>query len=96
MVLGGLNTRQILERAGYHIENAWKTKEPKLAEVLCDDADSALSRAATAANWAPKYSDDQDLRNAIAAAYFRLSELQRHLGHDDKAQNSSKIAEKLE
>ncbi|KAF9354565.1 hypothetical protein BGX34_010920, partial [Mortierella sp. NVP85] len=94
MVLGGLNTRQILERAGYHIENARQTKDPKIAEVLFYDAESALTHAKRASKWAPKYSEDQNLRNAIAAAYFRLSEIQRHWGHDDNAQTNFRMAEK--
>jgi hypothetical protein len=94
MVFGGLNTQQILERANFHMDNARKTKDPKLALVLCEDADSALSYVRRSAKWVRKYSHDESLRTRIAATCFKLSTLQGDLKLRDKAQDSYRTAEK--
>ncbi|KAF9358855.1 hypothetical protein BGX34_008689 [Mortierella sp. NVP85] len=75
------------------MDNAWKTKDNKLALALCEDAESALSHVRRSAKWAPKYSHNENLRTDIAAACHRLSELQGHLKLLDKAQASYKKAE---
>ncbi|KAG0240229.1 hypothetical protein BGX31_002162 [Mortierella sp. GBA43] len=97
MVLGGLSTRQRLDRTNYHMKNAWDAmdKDRKLAVVLCEDAESALSRARNAARWAPKYTNDLELRKRVVEAYRELGRLQEHLERREEAQDSYKRARKL-
>ncbi|KAF9988783.1 hypothetical protein BGZ65_001256, partial [Modicella reniformis] len=90
----GLSTPQILELAGYHMENARKTEDDKLRLVLCENAESDLSRVRKVVNWAPKYRDNQELRRKVADAFFKLGDLQLHLGQTEKAEASHKKAKK--
>lgn len=89
-----LTTRQLLERANFHIENAWKTNDTGLASVLCDDAVSTLSRVKWTVKLTPKYSGDNDLRMGIATASQALGKLQEKLGKSADAQFSYGKAEK--
>ncbi|KAK3810338.1 MAG: hypothetical protein J3Q66DRAFT_391443, partial [Benniella sp.] len=89
MSLDDLDPRQSMERANFHMDNAWKTKDNKLALVLSKDAESTLSHARGSAKRALSHSHNEDLRADIAAAYHRLSELQGHLKLVDKANASS-------
>lgn len=89
-----LTTRQLLERANYHIENAGRTTDSKVASVLCDDAVSTLSRVRLAADWVPKYADDHDLREGIASAYLALGRVQVQWEEHEDAKVSNKKADK--
>ncbi|KAF9984383.1 hypothetical protein BGZ65_000498 [Modicella reniformis] len=91
---GDLSGRQILELANLHLENARKTNDDKIASVLCEDVESALSHVKKAAKSAPKDADHQDLEIRVATAYSELGKLQGQLGLSDKAEASIKKAEK--
>lgn len=91
---GALSTSQTLELANFHLEYARKTKDQKLASVMCDDAESALSHVKRGVKRASKDTEDQPLRKDVAAAYFQLGNLQDYLGQTEKAQANYKKAEK--
>lgn len=91
---GELSTHQTLELANFYLENAWKTKDRKVALVLCDGAVSALLHAERDAKRTSKHTDDQDLRKGIASAYSELGKLQDYLCESEKAQESYKTARK--
>lgn len=82
--------QKLLELANAHLESARKTKDSELALMFCDDAESALSRVKRAV----KKTEDQSLRERTGVAYFELGKLFANLGHQDKAQENYKKAEK--
>ncbi|KAK3810331.1 MAG: WD40-repeat-containing domain protein [Benniella sp.] len=90
--MGCLDTRQTLKRANFHMENASKTTDPKFALGLCEDAESALSQARKAVKGK---NPDEELRKEVAAACFRLGNLQESLGQTGKAEVSYQKAIKL-
>lgn len=92
---GNLSTRQTLQLANFYLENAHKLTENSIVQVLCHDAELAITHASRAARWAPKYAKDLDLRKNVAAAYSELANLQAVSGQLEKAQASKKHAEEL-
>ncbi|KAK3821567.1 MAG: WD40-repeat-containing domain protein [Benniella sp.] len=94
--LDTLSLQQLLVLANICISNARKTKDLDVAQELCHDAETALSRIkkkspATLASL--KGTEDQSLCEGIATAYTDLGELQISLGRGDKAQANYKNAE---
>jgi len=86
-----LSARHMLELANAHLENARKAYEndSPLASAYCDDADSALKRAAK-----PSTTADPTLREEVANAHSELRVLRDLLSGKDKAQGTLKKAQK--
>lgn len=84
-----------MELAGLYLENARRTTDHGTVLLLCHDTNSALSHVKRAAESAPKYAYDHDLRLGIAEAYLELGKLHDDLGQAEGAQASYKIAEEF-
>ncbi|KAG0225833.1 hypothetical protein BGX31_007488 [Mortierella sp. GBA43] len=85
----------MLELVTFSLDNAGKTKDDKVASLLCDEAENMLSQAKRALKLASKRMDDQNLRTEVGSAYTKLGNLQTKLGLEDKAEASRKAAGKL-
>ncbi|KAF9350343.1 hypothetical protein BGX34_001270, partial [Mortierella sp. NVP85] len=91
-----LSLPQSLELASVCISNGWSTKDPDVAQELCHDAETTLSRikkTSPATLVSSKSTEDQNLRERITTAYSNLGELQTSLGQSRKARTSYKNAE---
>ncbi|KAK3827431.1 MAG: WD40-repeat-containing domain protein [Benniella sp.] len=91
-----LSLQQSLELASICISNARTTKDFVVAQELCHDAETSLSRIKktslpTLASL--KSTEDQNLHERVTTTYSDLGELQVSLGRNDKAQASYKNAE---
>ncbi|KAG0005133.1 hypothetical protein BGZ65_011915 [Modicella reniformis] len=81
---------QKLKLATTLLESAQKTKDPKIALMICDDAEATLSRVKPS-----KSDEDQTQREETAAAYSELGKLLDGLGQSDRARINYKAAAKL-
>jgi len=91
-----LSLQQSVELASICISNARTTKDFVVAQELCHDAETSLSRIKktslpTLASL--KSTEDRNLHERVTTAYSDLGELQLSLGRNDKAQASYKHAE---
>ncbi|KAG0211331.1 hypothetical protein BGX31_001697, partial [Mortierella sp. GBA43] len=95
--LSTLSLQQALELTHVYLENAYRTKDPDVAMVLCRDAEIALSQAKRATKKHPANPNDtmyQSLRDGVATAYIDLGRYLDRRGYQSEATNICKKAEK--
>ncbi|UAW63851.1 NACHT domain-containing protein [Mycoavidus sp. HKI] len=91
-----LSLQETLDLASFYSKTASEAKDPKIALVLCDDAEASLSQMKKAVKkaLAPETLADQTLRDKIATVYFEHGKVLDKLGQPDRAQTSYKKAKK--
>ncbi|UAW63833.1 hypothetical protein KMZ15_07155 [Mycoavidus sp. HKI] len=91
-----LSLQETLDLASSYLETARKAKDPKIALVLCDDAEASLSEMKKAVRkaHAPETLADQTLRDKIATVYLEHGKVLEQLEQTDRAQASYKKAKK--
>ncbi len=91
-----LSPSEVLDLANDFLEFARKHTNPKIALILCDDAQASLSQMKKALRNADAAETlaDQTLRDKIAAVYFEHGKVLEQLGQHNKAQASYKKAQK--
>ncbi|KAG0228003.1 hypothetical protein BGX31_006763 [Mortierella sp. GBA43] len=95
--LGALSLQQALELTNVYLENAYKSKDPDVAMVLCHGAEAALSQAKRANRKYPAHPNDAGyhvLREGIATAYIDLGKYLDRRGYQNEAVALCKKAEK--
>jgi hypothetical protein len=91
-----LSLQQALELSEVYLDNADRTTDPKVAEVLCDAAFDTLSKVKSPNNYLAQLNDiqDQALFQRVADAYTNLSVLLGRQGHLKEALATCKKEEK--
>ncbi|KAG0215846.1 hypothetical protein BGX31_000752, partial [Mortierella sp. GBA43] len=95
--LGTLSLQQALELTNVYLENAYKTKDSKMAMVLCHNAEVALSQAKKADKKHSAHPGDtwyQAIREGVATAYIDLGKHLENRGYPNEAIAICKKAEK--
>ncbi|KAG0286965.1 hypothetical protein BGZ98_004865, partial [Dissophora globulifera] len=86
-----------LELAEIYLEIARKTKDAKIASMICEDAEAALSRMRKSVKKtlkSPLSAEDQALRDGFLNACIEHAKLVEGLGYNEMAEVSYKRAEK--
>jgi hypothetical protein len=92
-----LSLQQALELTNVYLENAYRANDPKVALVLCHDAEVALSQAKKANKKHVAHSNDtayQKLCQGVATAFIDLGKLLDRRGYQGEAMAICKKAEK--
>ncbi|KAG0220788.1 hypothetical protein BGX31_010531 [Mortierella sp. GBA43] len=95
--LGSLSLQQSLELTNVYLENAYKSRDPDVALVLCHEAEVALSQAKSANKKYPAHPNDsgyQVLRRGMASAYIDLGKYLDRRGYQREGIAICKKAEK--
>ncbi|KAI8348219.1 hypothetical protein B0O80DRAFT_429752 [Mortierella sp. GBAus27b] len=85
-----LSPHQALQVANTYLDNARNATDSTIALVFCHDSEESLSYLEEAV----KHTDDQDIREGIAAIYIGLGKLLDTHGHQEEAQEFYKKSEK--
>ncbi|KAG0212617.1 hypothetical protein BGX31_001446, partial [Mortierella sp. GBA43] len=96
-LLGTLTLQQALELANVYLENAYKLKDPRIALVLCQNAEVALSQAKKANKKYSALPDDteyQSLYQGVAMAFIDLGKYLERRGYRNEAITLCQKAEK--
>ncbi|KAG0354723.1 hypothetical protein BGZ54_001512, partial [Gamsiella multidivaricata] len=93
---GVLSPQKTLDLANAYLAHARNTEDREFALAFCHDVEATLSRIEKAVRKADasQSAADQALRHGIAAAYLENGKILESWGCSDKAQASSKKAEK--
>ncbi len=91
-----LSPPETLDLANDYLEFARKHTNPKIALILCDDAEASLSQMKKALRKADAAETlaDQTLRDKIAIVYFEHGKVLEQLGQYNRAQASYKKVQK--
>jgi thymidylate kinase len=95
--IGSLSLQQALELTNVYLENAYRTRDPDVALVLCHDAEVALSQAKKANRKHGTHTNDtkyQELQAGVATAFIDLGKYLERRGYKSESVAICKKAEK--